>query len=658
VPFPEDDVLFINASIYEWEVADELSIAAYYVGDHRRSFDVATKLLEVPSLPDDDRERILANRDFAAHFVRDDFVFYPESIIAELRAASEQPDDRPQITLTVTSCRRYDLFERTINSFLNCCSDRELIGRWICIDTGSSSHDRSMMKEKYPFFEFVFKGPEDRTHVGSMNILLDMISSPYWLHLEDDWQFIVTDNYITKSLGILEDERNLGQVLFNRNYGETLESRTIHGGHVKRTAETGIRYRVHEYIPTDSPEYEVYLRSLAPDSTSNAWWPHYSLRPSLLRMSAIRKVGAYDSESGHFELDFAHRYTALGYSSAFLDSINALHIGRLTSERGHAGKPNAYDLMGERQFERVASGHPARVKLLANWTSSGHLCDLWNRQAHGNRRWAEIEMTDEDTNIDYWVIVNFPQFSTEEFRKDRAVVFQMEPWAGVSTWGEWSAPDPREFLQVRGHNRYRNNSEWHLDLSYSQLLRDSIEKTRELSCVTSGKTQMPGQQLRILFLKYLEECQTPIDIFGADNLHNFRNYHGTLPSHNKSDGILPYRYTIAIENSAEVNYFTEKIIDAIVGECLCFYWGCPNIEDYIDPAAFIRLPFPDFEESRRIIARAIEGGEHGRRLEAIRREKRRILDHYQFLPTMARIIRGHRLAERLTIKVLNLDRRP
>ncbi|MEP7272631.1 MAG: glycosyltransferase family 25 protein, partial [Acidobacteriota bacterium] len=40
------------------------------------------------------------------------------------------------------------------------------------------------------------------------------------------------------------------------------------------------------------------------------------------------------------------------------------------------------------------------------------------------------------------------------------------------------------------------------------------------------------------------------------------------------------------------------------------------------------------------------------------REKRRILDHYQFLPTMARIIRGHRLAERLTIKLLNLDRRP
>ncbi|MEP7274355.1 MAG: glycosyltransferase, partial [Acidobacteriota bacterium] len=95
IPFPDGDVLFIAASIYEWEIDDELSIVAYYARDYRRSFDVATRLLEVRSVPEPDRERVLANRDFAAHFVRDDFVFYPESIIAELRAASEQPNDRP-----------------------------------------------------------------------------------------------------------------------------------------------------------------------------------------------------------------------------------------------------------------------------------------------------------------------------------------------------------------------------------------------------------------------------------------------------------------------------------------------------------------------------------------------------------------------------------
>ena len=38
-----------------------------------------------------------------------------------------------------------------------------------------------------------------------------------------------------------------------------------------------------------------------------------------------------------------------------------------------------------------------------------------------------------------------------------------------------------------------------------------------------------------------------------------------LPPLNKNAGILPYRYTIAVENNAEINYFTEKIIDGIVG---------------------------------------------------------------------------------------------
>ena len=28
----------------------------------------------------------------------------------------------------------------------------------------------------------------------------------------------------------------------------------------------------------------------------------------------------------------------------------------------------------------------------------------------------------------------------------------------------------------------------------------------------------------------------------------------------------------------------EKIWDSIMAECVCFYVGCPNIQDWVDPA--------------------------------------------------------------------------
>ncbi len=657
IPLAEGDNLFVSADVSDWKNDDELAICAFYTGQHRESFDICTRLINLPGVPEADRERILSNRDFAAEQLKDEDISYPETIVERLTAGARNRSVASTITLTITSCRRYELFEKTVNSFLNCCLDVDLIDRWICIDDASSEADRRMMSERYPLIEFIFNDPSDKGHARSMNMLLDTIESELWIHLEDDWQFFVRDEYVRNALAILDDDLQIAQVLFNRNYGETFGCREISGGLTRRTKHDSIRYRLHEHFPADSVDYGEYIRNLPAGARSNTWWPHYSLRPSLIRMSAIREVGSYDPESGHFELDFARRYFEKGYRSAFFDAINCLHIGRLTWEKRSDGIPNAYDLNDERQFGRTGRRKPHRVKLLANWTTSEQLCEGWNRQSRGDGGWDDIEITNDDSDIDYWAIINHPRDAKEHFDKGRTVVFQMEPRQAVSSWGDWASPDPRAFLQVRSHDRYRNNSEWHLDLRYADLLTRRIEKTKDLSCVTSGKMSDPGHRLRIGFLKYLEASGTSLDIFGSDNIRGFRNYRGVLPPHNKNEGVLPYRYTIAVESNAEINYFTEKIIDGILGECLCFYWGCPNLEEYIEPAAFIRLPLDDFEQSREIIERAIRDDERERRLGAIRSAKRRILDEYQFFPTIARIVHGHQLAERLEVKVINLDRR-
>ena len=134
-----------------------------------KSFALCSRLLEVRGIPESDRERILSNRDFAVPHALGETLAYDAAAVLRLTTAQERRPKAPaHVTLTITSCRRLHLFEKTVNSFLSCCGDLEAIGRWICIDDGSSEEDRRRMEELYPFFEFVFKEPSEKGHAKSM----------------------------------------------------------------------------------------------------------------------------------------------------------------------------------------------------------------------------------------------------------------------------------------------------------------------------------------------------------------------------------------------------------------------------------------------------------------------------------------------------------
>jgi GR25 family glycosyltransferase involved in LPS biosynthesis len=289
-----------------------------------------------------------------------------------------------------------------------------------------------------------------------------------------------------------------------------------------------------------------------------------------------------------------------------------------------------------------------RIKLLCNWCSSKTLCYEWKHMMSDpeNLVWNNIEFTWEDYNIDFYIIINKPLNNSEIFIKERTIVFHMEPWCydmtqnwGVKSWGVWSRPDPTKFLHVRTHDKYYNNAFWQLSTTYPEFKRMSIKKTKILSSICSSKYFDPGHIKRIDFLKYIDERgEVPMDIYNHDNDHKFKNYVGPHPPNFKDAGILPYKYYFMAENNVEYNFITEKIWEPIICESLCFYWGCENVLDYIDSQAIIILDLDNFEASYQIVKNAIINDEWSKRIEIIRREKQKILDYFQFFPTVERVL--------------------
>jgi len=282
-----------------------------------------------------------------------------------------------------------------------------------------------------------------------------------------------------------------------------------------------------------------------------------------------------------------------------------------------------------------------RVQLLCNWCSSEQLARLWNKMSQGGFKWNNLQLVWNDP-VDFYVVINKPPEGAV-FDKKRTVVFQMEPQMirEVDLWKEWCDPDGKEFLKVCKHQEKEyNNNEWHLSKTYAQLCREIYPKNPEyhnvLSTVLSAKYRDRGHVKRIDFVKFLEKRMT-VHVYG-DNKWEFKDYKGSLLYHCKDNAIFPYKYTFNAENRDVPYYYTEKLIDGILGESLTFYWGCPNIRELIDPRAYVQLELSNFEQDCEIIQRAIREDWHTQRLPYIRQAKRRILNDLQFFPRLEKII--------------------
>lgn len=307
-----------------------------------------------------------------------------------------------------------------------------------------------------------------------------------------------------------------------------------------------------------------------------------------------------------------------------------------------------------KKINPILGSNPIRVKLMCNWMTGEELCKCWEKMSKGNCIWNNIHVVYNDIDIDYYVIINKP-LPGDKYIPEKTMVFRMEPDTSStsSRWSDWYT-NTKNFMYFFDLGKYRNNTEWHLGMSYKQLHRqESIPKSKTISSVISSLYQMEGHRKRVDFVKYCQSQGLEIDVYGRDNLHNFKNHKGELPYHNKNEGILPYKYTFIAENCSLENYFTEKIVDAILGETLCFYWGCPNIDSFIDPRAYIVLDLNDMKKSYNTIVSAINNNEWANRLPYIMKEKDNIISHYSFFPR----IEGYIHLSKLDCKVVNLDHR-
>ena len=282
-------------------------------------------------------------------------------------------------------------------------------------------------------------------------------------------------------------------------------------------------------------------------------------------------------------------------------------------------------------------------------------CDVFMRQFDRGRygdRFEFFENSDADIEWDCVVVYEGLKNAREiRCRKGGLLFFSGEP-SDSRFYGRAFLNQFDTVCATHKYIRHRHfiNSQialnWHYGFShknqsfscgYDELAAMDIpQKTRNISVVTSSLCMMPGHLKRLNFIDMLKRRYgDKIDFFGR----------GIKFIDDKAEAINPYLFHICLENTAEKNYWSEKLADPILGYAVPIYFGDKSIFDYFPPESMyyidINKPHAALETIDKILADPQKA--YNAKIEGLKRARRKLIDEYNFFPTLIKIISAERL---------------
>ena len=232
-----------------------------------------------------------------------------------------------------------------------------------------------------------------------------------------------------------------------------------------------------------------------------------------------------------------------------------------------------------------------KVKFICDWDNSFNLSQrIINNYVINNE--IDFEIT-YNSDYDYLFVFNRLKGHIPNIPKERIFTFIMEP-----SWiGGWDRNCFEYSNKVFTHDKslfgnYDNIVEcpsymfYHMDYKKhtinSLLSNNNFGKKKKISMVVAYHPEYNFKNYKLrtdLALKLLQ-YNFNIDIYGR----GWSSYHKNIkgPIEDKYDALIDYEYTIAIENSCEKNYVSEKFFDAPLCNSTPIYYGAPNISDIYD----------------------------------------------------------------------------
>lgn len=302
------------------------------------------------------------------------------------------------------------------------------------------------------------------------------------------------------------------------------------------------------------------------------------------------------------------------------------------------------------------SDTPIVVRIISE-RSDFYSSDLANRLPGSTLDQGDVVFTvDAAMPADVVVVMNYLRYD-QDIESRRGFVWKWDNEPIVRT--PFAKGLDRIFTHVKGSPDSRVTVappvlDWWVGKSYDELFQtETPEKTKTISAIASTKTLIDGHRRREEFVTFVSAEVPELDVFGQGRERELSD---------KWDGLAPYRYSIAIENTSSDDYWTEKIADCFLSYTVPLYFGAPNITEYFPEGSLIWLPMDDRERALRVIHDTLRSDDWVARLPALTEARRLVLERYSLGAQITRLVRENRdailTAPRVTTRVQGRRTKP
>lgn len=179
---------------------------------------------------------------------------------------------------------------------------------------------------------------------------------------------------------------------------------------------------------------------------------------------------------------------------------------------------------------------------------------------------------DSDNQINFYVDNNVYYMDNVDIHEQNAIALLVEPRAIIPGTYDWMEQNYHKFRYVFTFDEEILKLPNAKLLLYGQITAEfpMKPKNKAVSMVASGKDFCEGHRNRNIIAR---ELKGKIDTFGRFDGGEYCD---------DADFLQGYMFNVAMENSSNGHYFTEKICNCFASKIVPIYWGCPNIDKYFD----------------------------------------------------------------------------
>jgi len=253
-----------------------------------------------------------------------------------------------------------------------------------------------------------------------------------------------------------------------------------------------------------------------------------------------------------------------------------------------------------------------KIKIECWWSKTKDINNRFLKQFVNNEDRQSFKFVEK--NPDFTIVFGKTKWEEIETKPNNTFFFSQEPlWSKnedrervhnfcnhIFVNDKRLYPNSGKYIETTVPMLYGSSGEYHNDLEYSwdiNIKEFDYQKNKNISVVCSngiyhlGELEKDGfysmkYKYRTDFVRNISK-NTSIDVYGKRWEKNNSNIKGQI--WNKHLGLNDYRFSVALENTVQKNYISEKFWDVVLTNGVPVYYGCNNILDYIDNDYFIYL---------------------------------------------------------------------